>query len=655
MPAQMDDPASPAIYRNSGVEPFPSPDDPLPPNITRRLVTLRDRVTIATLIPVSSPSQIPPSLLAYLCDQLNREIEKGDTYPMLEPLSTLNFASYWFANFGAIMILGNIDIEGQFPESTDWGSKCLGSFYIKPNYPGRSSHVCNGGFLVTDASRNRGVGRLMGESYVLWAPLLGYAYSVFNLVYETNLASCRIWDSLGFKRIGRVKGCGNLKSFPDQFIDAIIFGRDLGPEGEDFVTEERFDKIKFYLKHGKYPNGASRAEKSRLRSASTHYKLLEGDVLMLKDKEVISCPQRQYEISRNVHMLQHAGINKTTAIIAERYHWIRIKETVSLVIKNCNDCKEVAKPSPLKMDVASFTPKKLILRDSIVGTGTSTRQGAATAAGQVVNNQLPNGNHVSRQSPEPSLLSMELQNSIETPLDPQLMDSTMMEDVRHHLEAYNQEQNTGAFVALNTHAFPYDPPSSTLLDRSYSNNHPSPQIPRPNSLKITFPNPILEKGSLDFSESLLPDPRSNYIQVMPDAALSHGNPHNDYTFIHPSDPNMSTAPILQPLRNITSNRIEEANNSRIPPNEKRNPDNLTSNNNNNNAEDQQARTAADIARIAMGRVYELDKQPQAWPHTAGNTLICDKRLENEEDTTAEDGNILAFHPPVPVLKSKYGS
>ena len=179
---------------------------------------------------------------------------------------------------------------------------------------------------------------------------------MFNLVYETNVASCRIWDALGFKRIGRVKGCGNLRSHPSELVDAIIYGRDLGPDGEDYVSEERFDKIRYYLKHGKYPNGADRAEKSRLRSAATHYKLLpaengdsgeDNERLMLKDKEVVSDPQKQYEIARVVHANQHGGINKTTATIAEKYHWVRIKETVSLVIKNCPDCKDTAAKVPV--------------------------------------------------------------------------------------------------------------------------------------------------------------------------------------------------------------------------------------------------------------------------------------------------------------------
>jgi hypothetical protein len=174
------------------------------------------------------------------------------------------------------------------------------------------------------------------------------------LVYETNTASTKIWDSLGFKRIGRVPGCGLLKSF-DEPIDAIIYGRDLKAEGENVANEERFDKIRYYLRHSSYPQGAGRSEKSRLRSAATHYKLIGGDdgtpeKLMLKDKEVISDPQAQYDIAKQIHDIAHGGINKTTAIIATKYHWVRIKETVSHVIKNCVECKESVKSGTTRAD-----------------------------------------------------------------------------------------------------------------------------------------------------------------------------------------------------------------------------------------------------------------------------------------------------------------
>lgn len=64
---------------------------------------------------------------------------------------------------------------------------------------------------------------------------------------------------------------------------------------------------------------------------------------MLKGKEVIADPQKQYELARSIHLRSHGGINKTTASIAESYHWVRIKETVSQVIRNCSECNELNK------------------------------------------------------------------------------------------------------------------------------------------------------------------------------------------------------------------------------------------------------------------------------------------------------------------------
>jgi hypothetical protein len=173
----LDDPTAAVIYRASGAGPYPTANNPqIPSSIFPRPVTLRDRVTVATLVPFFSPGQVPARLLSYLCDQLNKEIEGGDTYPMINPLPYENFGPYWFGNFAAVMLLGDIggieSVQAMENEGSDWSRICLGSFYVKPNYPGRSSHVCNGGFLVTPAARNKGVGKSMGECYLDWAPQL---------------------------------------------------------------------------------------------------------------------------------------------------------------------------------------------------------------------------------------------------------------------------------------------------------------------------------------------------------------------------------------------------------------------------------------------------------------------------------------------------
>lgn len=258
---------------------------------------------------------------------------------------------------------------------------------------------------------------------------------------------------MGFKRIGRVKGCGNLRSHPNELIDAIIYGRDLGPEGEDFVSEERFDKIRFYLKHGKYPNGADRAEKSRLRSAATHYKLLpaedgsENERLMLKDKEVVADPQRQYEIARQVHAQAHGGINKTTATIAEKFHWVRIKETVSLVIKNCPDCKEIGKAPPSRLEGSSTGRRS--------NNGATATQDPNSAIVRLVNFEEPSVPRPTQSSnrTSPGSRSPHDQPPIRAPVahmgsyDDMPLDPQIMENVHHRLPTYpDHEQGKEGFA-----------------------------------------------------------------------------------------------------------------------------------------------------------------------------------------------------------------
>lgn len=190
----------------------------------------------------------------------------------------------------------------------------------------------------------------------------------------------------------------------------------LGEEDNDeLVSEDRFEKIKFYLKHGKYPNGADRAEKSRLRSAATHYKLLENDVLMLKDKEVISDPERQYEIARQTHALgQHAGINKTTATITERYHWRGIKDTVSDVIRVCAECEDKSSVGLMKPSTPIQTANSHTLPPA------SVLSVSAAKNPQVVchEDQEPARNRPT-QEPIPSTVTPVSQD--EPPIDPQIM------------------------------------------------------------------------------------------------------------------------------------------------------------------------------------------------------------------------------------------
>ncbi|TNY21356.1 hypothetical protein DMC30DRAFT_416112 [Rhodotorula diobovata] len=190
-----------------------------------------------TVLPVRRES-VPTALVEFLRDTFNDVVEEGKTYPQMNQLSLDEFCAYFFAAdcFVGLLDAAPADLgdasagmdrdEGLTLESVaagrDWRDCVLGMYYVKPNYPGRSSHLCNGGFVVPSVHRGLRVGSTLGRSYLHFAPLCGYRGSVFNLVYTNNVASVKIWDGLGFQRAGLIPGAGNLKG-SDEFVDAIVF------------------------------------------------------------------------------------------------------------------------------------------------------------------------------------------------------------------------------------------------------------------------------------------------------------------------------------------------------------------------------------------------------------------------------------------------
>ncbi|KAI9376603.1 hypothetical protein BJX61DRAFT_255080 [Aspergillus egyptiacus] len=222
MPAILEDPTT-------TIMPSPSLTPPCSKDLLQPIKTTLKSGVPVTLYPITSgPSTLPTSLLRFLHAEFSAEIERGCTYPMEEAMPFERFAEYWFGLFGVVAVLDEPEDGGleALREGRDWERECLGTFYVKPNYPGRCSHVCNAGFLTTGAARNQGVGMVMGKAYLQFAPLLGYKYSVFNLVFENNVASVKIWEKLGFSVIGRVPGAARLAN-SEKLVDALIIGKDL--------------------------------------------------------------------------------------------------------------------------------------------------------------------------------------------------------------------------------------------------------------------------------------------------------------------------------------------------------------------------------------------------------------------------------------------
>lgn len=84
------------------------------------------------------------------------------------------------------------------------GETVLGSYYIKPNAMGPSSHISNCGYMVSSEARGKGIARLMCEHSQQIAIELGFSAMQFNSVVSTNEVAVKLWQKLGFEIIGTI-------------------------------------------------------------------------------------------------------------------------------------------------------------------------------------------------------------------------------------------------------------------------------------------------------------------------------------------------------------------------------------------------------------------------------------------------------------------
>lgn len=149
---------------------------------------------------------------------LNIVIIEGQTYPQKQPLSQAEFSRYWLSQDAFV-------VRASDQKATSQPQEVLGAFYLKPNFPGRCSHICNAGFIVQPGLRSQGIGRFMGESMLLIAASLGYEAVMFNLVFATNVPSIKLWKSLGFDIIGTIPHAAKLAD--GQVVNALVMYRGL--------------------------------------------------------------------------------------------------------------------------------------------------------------------------------------------------------------------------------------------------------------------------------------------------------------------------------------------------------------------------------------------------------------------------------------------
>jgi GNAT superfamily N-acetyltransferase len=146
-------------------------------------------------------------------------VDEGTSYPHDRFPDDEDFLDYW--------VRGKHTVAAYVPDR-ERTTAMAGAFYLKPNWPGRASHVANAGFIVAPEWRQKGLGRLLGATMLDYARQLGYRSVIFNLVFSENRVARRLWEQLGFHPLGVIPGA--VRKNDDTYQDAVIMFRSLAED-----------------------------------------------------------------------------------------------------------------------------------------------------------------------------------------------------------------------------------------------------------------------------------------------------------------------------------------------------------------------------------------------------------------------------------------
>jgi ribosomal protein S18 acetylase RimI-like enzyme len=118
-------------------------------------------------------------------------LRAGETYALDPQISEAEALDYWLGTDKDTFV------------AEDDGS-IVGTYFMRRNQAGGGAHVCNCGYITSAAARGRGIARGMCMHSLEHARARGYRAMQFNFVVSTNERAVRLWESLGFKTVGRL-------------------------------------------------------------------------------------------------------------------------------------------------------------------------------------------------------------------------------------------------------------------------------------------------------------------------------------------------------------------------------------------------------------------------------------------------------------------
>ena len=139
-------------------------------------------------------------------------IATGDAYVFESGTTRDEFIAYWFA-------------PSCHPHIALLDDEVVGSYIVKPNQPGRGSHIANASYMTASAARGQGIAGKMCQHSLQLAKSLGFRAMQFNIVVATNTVAVALWQKHGFSIVGTLPGAFHHATLG--YVDAHVMFRGL--------------------------------------------------------------------------------------------------------------------------------------------------------------------------------------------------------------------------------------------------------------------------------------------------------------------------------------------------------------------------------------------------------------------------------------------
>jgi ribosomal protein S18 acetylase RimI-like enzyme len=122
---------------------------------------------------------------------LEPTVRAGETYTLPVDMSRDNALAYWISPDHEVFV-------------AEENGTVVGTYFLRANQHGGGAHVCNCGYVTSPNATGRGIARAMCAHSLDRARERGFLAMQFNFVISTNERAVRLWESFGFKTVGRL-------------------------------------------------------------------------------------------------------------------------------------------------------------------------------------------------------------------------------------------------------------------------------------------------------------------------------------------------------------------------------------------------------------------------------------------------------------------